>query len=602
MAIGNPFKRPGDAELEKMGKSAWPDSSSSKVPPDSSLTSAGGGGFGKAARDTVEARQRAAADKQAEAEPPPEVDDYGKAAPSDSAEKKSEAVLSDPKWTESDTLFQQEAEVSVKVDLPEGKEHLTRIQAELFAKTANGRESISKAEGHADSSGRAAIVLPVYKPQGHKDGVVEYFVEFVHKLAKAMTTENLMRKVSETALKSADHVLVPGVSFPKDSSFIGPQAADGFRKVESKLKEWDAKDSKKAKVVVFGHADLDEKNSKALSERRAQSAYAFITNDSAVWEKLYGIEKWGLSTLQTILKDLGHYHGTPDGKDGLKTQEALKAIQNKTGLPATGKEDSATRQAMFSAYMKGKHDIKIEASRFRQVAGNPWMGCASNNHAKEGDEPAPENRRVAFILIKESKFFPVHFPCQDASEAACQGQCKKGGKRSAPRIRCAFYDELVRETQQIQSQNPDDAVQEEKPEAKGFLTAEEGLKIVSAAKTWVGTPYVTGGNTKKGADCSGSVFGIYSEAGYAFPRVSSYDFPNLAQFRPAPENMPQSGDVGYWPGHLMIFDHDAGITPKGEQANGWSATHPDGKPFGVARHQWFDEHYNTQVVWYRFFK
>jgi outer membrane protein OmpA-like peptidoglycan-associated protein len=445
MAIGSSFRRPGDEDLEKMDKSTWPDTSGSKVQQDSSLTSAGGGGFGKAARDTMEARQRAAADKQAEGEPPPEVDTYGTTAPADSAEKKSEALLSDPKWAESDTLFQQEAEVSVKVALPEGKEHLTRIQAELFAKTAIGRESISKAEGHADSSGRAAIVLPVYKPQGHKDGVVEYFVEFVHKLAKAMTTENLMRKVSETALKSADHVLVPGISFPKDSSFIGPQAADGFRKVESKLKEWDAKDSKKAKVVVFGHADLDEKNAKALSERRAQSAYAFIANDSAIWEKLYGIEKWGLSTLQTILKDLGHYHGTPDGKDGLKTQEAFKAIQNKTGLPATGKEDSATRQAIFSAYMKGKHDIKIEASRFRQVAGNPWMGCASNNHAKEGDAPATENRRVAFILIKESKFFPVHFPCQDASEAACQGQCKKAGKRSGVGIKCAFYDELVQE-------------------------------------------------------------------------------------------------------------------------------------------------------------
>jgi hypothetical protein len=64
------------------------------------------------------------------------------------------------------------------------------------------------------------------------------------------------------------------------------------------------------------------------------------------------------------------------------------------------------------------------------------------------DGKAAENRRVAFILIDESKFFPIHFPCQDGNEAGCQGQCKKAGKRATAGVKCAFYDELVRETHQ----------------------------------------------------------------------------------------------------------------------------------------------------------
>ena len=460
MPWDNPFKRPGEVTLDKWRQSGLP---GGEKKPDSASLTRGGGGLGQAARDTVEAWKRVAAEKQAGAESPPELDNDGAVQPKNPQEKKPEAVLWDPKWSESDTRFHQEAEVSVKVKLPEGKQHLTRVQAELFAKTPSGRESIARAEGHARADSTAVVTFPIYKPKNHDGSPVEYFFEVMHKLAMPVNTETLTRKVSQTALISAAHVLVPGIGFAQDSSFIGPQAAEGFREVESKLKEWGEWDSKKAKIVVFGHADREEKNAKAISERRAQSAYAFITQDASTWEKLYGIEKWGLLALQILLKDLGHYREMPDGKAGLKTQEALKAIQHKAGLPATGKEDPATRQALFAAYMESKHNIKIEASRFRQVSGNPWMGCASNNHAKEGDGPAPENRRVAFILIKESRFFPVYFPCQDASEAACLGQCKKAGKRSEPGIKCAFYDELVREEKQAPTAHAGTETQSDPP-------------------------------------------------------------------------------------------------------------------------------------------
>jgi hypothetical protein len=181
------------------------------------------------------------------------------------------------------------------------------------------------------------ITLPVYKPNGHQGDPVDYFLVFKHRLAKAFQPESLLRKISETALQSADHALVPGFSFLAGSSFISPKAAGALKALESRFKEWDDK------------------------------------------------------------------------------------------------------------HPKGKHDIKIDASRFRKVAGTPWMGCSHFNRAKDGEEPAPENRRVAFVLIDESRFFPVHFPCRDGNEGACQGQCKKAGKRSAAGIKCAFYDGLVRE-------------------------------------------------------------------------------------------------------------------------------------------------------------
>lgn len=405
--------------------------------------------MGAAARKTLEER------KQSELpnEPQPEPYDFPteEAAAEDSA-KADTAVLSDPKWIEPDTLFHQETEVSVQVATPPGKEHITKVQAELFAKTPSGPEPISKGEGHTQADGRAIIKLPVYKPKGHKDGLVEYFVEFTHKLAKVLCAENLLRKVTDTALKSADHELVPGIAFEKNTSFISPKSSTGLKQFETKYQEWDKK-YPKGQIVVFGHTDKDELDGKALSERRAQSAFAFITNDSAAWEKLCSTEKWGLKPLQDLLKDLGHYIGTVDGQDGPKTQSAFKSFQKGAGLPESGKEDTNTRKALFSAYMKGKHDIKIEASRFSKVAGRCWMGCGQNNHVKAA--PAPENRRVTFILINPSKFFPVYFPCQDGIDAACKSQCKKEGKRSASGIKCLFYDELVREKPQEAVKTPE---------------------------------------------------------------------------------------------------------------------------------------------------
>jgi cell wall-associated NlpC family hydrolase len=44
--------------------------------------------------------------------------------------------------------------------------------------------------------------------------------------------------------------------------------------------------------------------------------------------------------------------------------------------------------------------------------------------------------------------------------------------------------------------------------------------IVRFAKTFVGTPYRTGGTTYKGVDCSGLVFAVYREFDIPLPRTS----------------------------------------------------------------------------------
>jgi hypothetical protein len=441
----NQFELPG-SDLLKQSKGLFQEKkegpASGNNPPLTSKWPSGPGGAGRKAQ---------AGREQSTPEP---LDIPDQVAPVEMKPKEPEAKLSDGAWKKPDTRFQEESEVSVKVTLPPGKEHITRVEAELYAKRPSGPELIARGEGHAQADGIATITLPVYHPTGHTGEPVDYFLAFKHKLAEILKPESLLRKISEVALKSADHILVPGLCFEKNTSFIRPNSAEGMKALESRFKDWE-KTHPKGKIVVFGHANADEKEPKALSERRGQSAYAFITNDAAAWDALYQKEKWGLRILQILLKDLGHYHGTPDGLDGPATQAALKIVQKQAGFPETGKEDTVTRKGLFKAYMQGKHDIKLDANRFRMVAGNPWMGCSHSNRSKEGDDPLPENRWVAFILINESKFFPVNFPCKDGDETACQGQCKKPGKRAVAGTKCWFYDGLVREDKQAAAHESD---------------------------------------------------------------------------------------------------------------------------------------------------
>ena len=130
--------------------------------------------------------------------------------------------------------------------------------------------------------------------------------------------------------------------------------------------------------------------------------------------------------------------------------------------------------------------------------------------------------------------------------------------------------------------------------AETLITQQEGCKIVKAASTWAQTPYEWGGTTKKGADCSGTTWAIYKEAGYPYEskyRPSS-QFPLNPRFRPAPDNVPQEGDVGWWIGHVVIYAGNGDI---------WTAHRSMGPAYSRENLQkWVRR--RGPVKWYRFLK
>lgn len=81
-------------------------------------------------------------------------------------------------------------------------------------------------------------------------------------------------------------------------------------------------------------------------------------------------------------------------------------------------------------------------------------------------------------------------------------------------------------------------------------------KLVETAKSLVGTPYVWGGSTASGFDCSGFIYYVYNQAGIKIPRTNTTGY----DARSYDVNSPQVGDLvffenTYRPGisHMGIY-------------------------------------------------
>lgn len=93
-----------------------------------------------------------------------------------------------------------------------------------------------------------------------------------------------------------------------------------------------------------------------------------------------------------------------------------------------------------------------------------------------------------------------------------------------------------------------------------------GSQVVSIASRYIGTPYVVGGGSPGGFDCSGLVSYVYGQVGIDLPHQST-GILNAANTHTISEAELQPGDLLWSPGHIGIYIGD------GKQID---ASRPDG--------------------------
>ncbi len=385
-------------------------------------------------------------------EPLSDGSEDAESSPAKEATPAEKAVLSNPKWEVEDVGFNEETEISIEAKIPESQAHKTKVEFELFGKTPDGPESISKAQGNvADGKAKAKAKIPVYIPQ-YKDAdgnhlpKVDYYFTAKHSASDLFQDDKVVKTVDHMAERHIQSHILQDVTFATGKSFISPVNAPALQSMVGRVKEWKAK-YPDAKMAIFGHADAvgQEEPNKKLSERRAESLFALLAKDAGKWKRLYDEEKWGLSSTQELLKHLGHDPGAIDGQDGPKTQAAVKEFQTSEGMAANGNADAAMREALYEAYFASCNTEAIVTKDFDSIDGKPFTGCSEFNLAQSTQGACEANRRVALHLLKSNKNFPIQYPCKQGDVAPCKKQKDRKGARRTAGFGCLFYDQLILE-------------------------------------------------------------------------------------------------------------------------------------------------------------
>jgi hypothetical protein len=287
----------------------------------------------------------------------------------------------------------------------------------------------------------------------------------------------------------------PGFAF--DSSFVAPAFKDEISKLGQIVTA-----NPGCPAALFGHCDpvgSDDLN-KTLGDRRVIAMYALLTRQVAMWAGLYDNpqvgDTWGTRALQTVLASVEdnqgepYYAGAIDGDYGSGTTAAIKQFQPSANLPATGKADAATRDALFAAYMdwlctpaagsQSPSPFKMDTTDFLgtgklgDLPKASLQGCSefnpivllpasemkgSANNSQRDAADAPNRRVVMFLFQKGTNVDAAAWPCPKVKEplAACKkafwpdgearrqsGEDLREYRSTRDTMACRFYDRFAR--------------------------------------------------------------------------------------------------------------------------------------------------------------
>lgn len=139
-------------------------------------------------------------------------------------------------------------------------------------------------------------------------------------------------------------------------------------------------------------------------------------------------------------------------------------------------------------------------------------------------------------------------------QAAAQAQQEAAAQQAATQVQQPVQNQApAQQTQQVQQQAQPAQVQQ--PQQQVVSTSADGAAIAAYAQSFIGTPYVWGGSTPSGFDCSGLTQYVYAHFGKQIGRNTIAQESAGAHI---PVSQAQVGDLLFWgtPGstyHVAIY-------------------------------------------------
>ncbi|MFD2630639.1 NlpC/P60 family protein [Oceanobacillus kapialis] len=259
----------------------------------------------------------------------------------------------------------------------------------------------------------------------------------------------------------------------------------------------------------------------------------------------FGEHGESVKLLQEKLNNLDYFDADLDGEYGALTAHALKNFQADYNITINGQADEKTILALI------KSEKNLYLKQIKNLSTEVYPGLT-------GDKVETVQHALQYFGYYKGMIDGIYGPLtKDALKLASEEH--EGIKLAeAPAIKVKVKKTEKQELKDTDPLNQSQSDQKEKKAAQEEKQVKvEGINggsIVANAHTFVGVPYVWGGTTPTGFDCSGLIQYVFSMQGIETPRTVS-DIWNFA----APVESKSVGDLVFFetykpgPSHMGIY-------------------------------------------------